>query len=239
MARPPLAVPLLALAGFLALLGLVLGNWAPLHSFDVAVIDAFRAYGQTHPGVVAVLRVVTDVATTGPFVAAGLLAALVLLVRREWPAAALCVIVIAGVPVLWSLTKWLLHQPRPQGGFVLATGNGFPSGHTSNAAAAALLAVLLLWPRVTRTARVITVALAVLFAIFIGATRVALLAHWPTDVLGGWLLALAAVPLAAHAVSHLPGGAASSLAKGPSGRGERSRRDQGDAGAQQGVPLVD
>jgi len=100
--------------------------------------------------------------------------------------------------VLWSLGHWLLHRPRPADGFVTVASNGFPSGHASNAAAAALLVVLLLWPRQTRLGRVVTVVLAAGFAVVIGLTRLMLLAHWPADVLGGWLLALVVVPVAAR-----------------------------------------
>jgi undecaprenyl-diphosphatase len=198
IARPPLAVPLLALAGFLALLGLVIGGWAPLHSLDVAASAAFREYGYAHPGLVAVLRVATDVAATVPFLAAGLVATLALVVRGARRAAVFSATLTVTIPLSWSLLHWLVYRPRPQDGFVVATSNGFPSGHTTNAAAAALGVVLLLWPRLGTTGRVVTAVLAASFAIFVGATRVALLAHWPVDVLGGWLLALAVVPLAAR-----------------------------------------
>jgi undecaprenyl-diphosphatase len=39
---------------------------------------------------------------------------------------------------------------------------------------------------------------AILFAVLIGLTRLVLLAHFPTQVLGGWLLALAVVPAVAR-----------------------------------------
>ncbi|MEQ4302248.1 phosphatase PAP2 family protein [Plantactinospora sp. B6F1] len=198
VARPPLVVPLLALGGFLLLLALTVAGWAPLDRLDTAVSDAFRAYGDASPRTVDVLRSATDVAATLPFLAAGLAVTLGLAVREGRRAATFCGLVTALIPLLWGLMHRLVHHPRPEDGFVVITSNGFPSGHTSNAAAAALVAVLLLRPRLGGPARVCTVALAVAFAAFIGFTRVALLAHWPTDVLGGWLLALAVVPLAAR-----------------------------------------
>ncbi|GAA3745446.1 phosphatase PAP2 family protein [Plantactinospora mayteni] len=200
VARPPLVVPLLALAGFLGLLALTVAGWAPLDRFDTAVSDTFRGYGDARPRLVEVLRIATDVAATMPFLVAGLAVTVGLAARGGRRAATFCAAVTVLIPVLWGLMHWLVFHPRPENGFVVITSNGFPSGHTSNAAAAALVAVLLLWSRLGGPARALTVALTVAFAAFVGLTRVALLAHWPTDVLGGWLLALAVVPLTARLV---------------------------------------
>ncbi len=205
MARPPLLPPLLALTAFLGLLGLVAGGWAPLEEFDAAISDTFRGYGDVNPTLVTVLRVATDVADTVPFVVAGLVISVALAAGSRRRPAALCALVTVLVPVLWGLMHWLVPQPRPELGFVVVDSNGFPSGHTSNAAAAALAAVLLLWPHQGRTGRSVTVTLAVAFGVFIGLTRLALLAHWPADVLGGWLLALAVVPLAARVATRWGG----------------------------------
>jgi membrane-associated phospholipid phosphatase len=200
-ARIPLAVPLAALAAFALLLALAVLGWAPLEAVDSALSGDLRAYGARRPGLVEVVRVVTDVAATVPFLVAGAVAAAFFAARRDRPRALLCATVTVLVPVLWSLMHWLLYRPRPVDGFVTVESNGFPSGHTSNAAAAALLAVLLVWPTASRRVRALMVVAAALFALVIGATRMALLAHWPTDVLGGWLLALAVVPLVARAVT--------------------------------------
>jgi membrane-associated phospholipid phosphatase len=201
VARPPFAVSLVSLAGFLALLGMVLANWAPLDRFDLAVSDALRAYGRANPPVVSALRVATDVAETLWYLLAGLVATILLVLRRQRAPALLCAAATVVIPLLWGLMHGLLLAPRPTDAFVLVTSNGFPSGHTSNATAAGLVAVLLVWPRAGRVGRAVTVAAAAAVAVFIGLTRVALLAHWPADVLGGWLLGLAVVPLLARLAS--------------------------------------
>jgi len=201
IARPPLAVPLVALAAFLALMALVIGDWGPLARLDLTVSDDLRAYGTDHPTLIDTIRVVTDIGATIPFVLAGAAATAGLLLRRHRRQAYLCALVTVLVPVLWGLMHWGLHRPRPADGFVSVDSNGFPSGHTSHAAAAALVAVLLLWPHLARRGRTFVAAAAITVALFVGATRVMLLAHWPTDVVGGWLLALAVVPLTAYAVT--------------------------------------
>jgi len=201
IARPPLAVPLVALTGFLILLGLEIAGWAPLDRVDTAISEAFRSYGETRPGLVSGLRLATDVAATLPFVTGGLAASVLLLHRGERRSATFCVAVTVLVPMLWGVMHWLLHHPRPQDGFVVVHSNGFPSGHTTMGTAGALMALFLLWPRLGSAGRVVGALSAAGFATFIGATRVALLAHWPVDVLGGWLLALTVVPLAAYAAT--------------------------------------
>jgi len=201
IARPPLVVPLAALAAFLALAILVAGEWAPLDRLDVTLSEDLRRFGTDHPSFVDTIRVATDIAATVPFVVAGVFATAGLLLRRHRREAYLCAWVTVLVPVLWGAMHWTLHRPRPADGFVFVDSNGFPSGHTSNAASAALVAVLLLWPHLARRGRALVVAAGAALALFVGATRVMLLAHWPTDVLGGWLLALTVVPMTARVVT--------------------------------------
>jgi undecaprenyl-diphosphatase len=167
----------------------------------VTLSEDLRGFGADHPDLVDAIRVATDIAATVPFVAAGVVATGGLLLRRRRPEAYLCAWVTVLVPVLWGLMHWALHRPRPPDGFVFVDSNGFPSGHTSHAASAGLVAVLLLWPHLARRGRAVVAVAAAALALFIGATRVMLLAHWPADVLGGWLLALAVVPLTAIAVT--------------------------------------
>jgi undecaprenyl-diphosphatase len=194
----PVQIPVTAAAAFAALLALSVGGWGPLEAADASISAAFHRYGDRNPAVIDVVRVATDVAVTWAFIGAGVLLALLLLVRGQRRRAWFVAAVTAAVPLLWSLMHLWLHSPRPVGGFVQVHSNGSPSGHTSNAAAAALVAVLLTWPALRPAGRVVVALLATGFALFVGLTRVMLLAHWPTDVLGGWLLALAVVPALAR-----------------------------------------
>lgn len=200
----PLVCPVAAAIGFLLLFALIIGDWTPLDRLDTTLSERAREYGSARPDAIEIQRQITDAAATEVFFAVGLASAVVLLLRwRAYAAAALIAAVFVAVPVVWGLFHALAHRPRPEDGFVHLTSNGFPSGHAANSAAVALVAVLLLWPRVRRLGRVLAVAVAAVFALVIGATRVTLLAHWPSDVIGAWLLVLAVVPLTARLVARV------------------------------------
>ncbi|MBX6355677.1 MAG: phosphatase PAP2 family protein [Micromonosporaceae bacterium] len=207
IARMPLAFPLAAAAGFGVLLGLVASGWGPLDRLDTALSERARDYGSAHPDQIEIQRQITDTAQTSVFFGLGLASAVaLLLLRRAYADAALIAASFAAVPAAWGICHALLHRPRPVGGFVAISSNGFPSGHASNSATIALVVVLLLWHRVGPAGKVAVVAVTAAFALAIGATRVTLLAHWPTDVIGAWLLVFAIVPLLARATGRLSSG---------------------------------
>jgi membrane-associated phospholipid phosphatase len=77
----------------------------------------------------------------------------------------------------------------------------FPSGHTLNATVIAGIIAYLLILRIRRlSARIVAVAIAAVFALAIGLSRVFLGHHWFTDVLAGWILGAAwlALVITAH-----------------------------------------
>jgi undecaprenyl-diphosphatase len=118
---------------------------------------------------------------------------LVLLARQLARAASYVLYVTLGV---WALNAWVLKplfaRARPEGADRLASVSdtfSLPSGHSASAAgvflAIALIASTLWWRR--RPRRMIwMVACAAVF--LVGISRVWLGAHWPTDVLIGWLV---------------------------------------------------
>lgn len=84
--------------------------------------------------------------------------------------------------------RLLTDRPRPAPNLVRVVesgpGTSFPSGHAADAAALAVLIVMLVPARHRRVAAVSMT----LFALLGGVSRVYLGAHWPTDVVGGYLL---------------------------------------------------
>lgn len=123
-----------------------------------------------------------------------------LLLRR--PRAA--VLVIAGAGLTVGTTKLL----KPLVGRTIhGDGNlSYPSGHTAFFTALALVVALFAtgWFGLGRTAGTLLVLAAALAAgAAMGWAQVALSAHYPTDVLGGWCTALVVVPATAWLVDRM------------------------------------
>ena len=87
--------------------------------------------------------------------------------------------------------KVVIGRPRPE-----ALSFGFPSGHAT-AAAAFFGAFAYLAGSLPRRACHLARIGAFVLVVLVGAARVILRAHWPSDVVGGFALGLALVSLAA------------------------------------------
>ncbi|WEV28727.1 phosphatase PAP2 family protein [Streptomyces sp. 71268] len=126
----------------------------------------------------------------------GLAVAGCLLLR--WPRAAALVVVGVGLAVV---TTRLL---KPLVGRTIHGDNlSYPSGHTAFCAAFALVVALLVAGRLRLGARagtLLALTLTLVAGAAMGWAQIALGAHYPTDVLGGWCTALAVVPATAWLV---------------------------------------
>lgn len=117
---------------------------------------------------------------------------------RRWRLAAFVAVAALAVAPLTSLLKDAVERPRPSyaGTSVDAGGLAFPSGHASGAAVLAGVLLVLLWPRTPQRWRRALASAAVLGAVLIGWTRLALGVHYLSDVVAGLTLGAAVVLLA-------------------------------------------
>jgi undecaprenyl-diphosphatase len=133
-------------------------------------------------------RLLTDLGAWWAVLLAGAAGTAFLAWRREWRrAAALGVLVVSQRFVVEAMKiAFDRARPDPAGHLVGVNSLSFPSGHSANAMAIGLgLALLLPLPR---RLRIPAIAAGLLFALAIGATRLVLGVHWPSDVVGGWSL---------------------------------------------------
>jgi undecaprenyl-diphosphatase len=117
-----------------------------------------------------------------------------LLIDGKRHAALLVLVSIGGGTLLSSGLKGLFDRPRPDlvpHGVEVYTMS-FPSGHATLSAVTYLtLGALLARVQPRRRVKAYLLSVAVLLAVLIGASRVYLGVHWPTDVLAGWCVGAA------------------------------------------------
>ena len=120
--------------------------------------------------------------------------------RRWWLWAGLLI----ASSLIQHAVKFLVGRTRPSGSDL-----GFPSGHTT---AATTFAVVLIYiasrERLSRTQRVAVDTLAVCLMLAVGWARIMRHAHWPSDVLGGFLLGICCAAAAAWWEGSRPEGGA-------------------------------
>lgn len=167
-----------------------------------AVDEALIAEAGRHPGVAAAAGVYSVVM---PYVAIAAMAAVVglLALAGEWRAAFAVLAAFALADLPQSTLKELFDRARPDGSGLPT--HSYPSGHATSAAFHWGLVLLVGIPRLLgaeRPSRRLVAAWLALAAV--GAlARVAERHHWPTDVLGGFLLG-AALCLGLRRLSRAP-----------------------------------
>lgn len=128
---------------------------------------------------------------TGPVQvgAAVVVLAAVAIWRRPALGFALATLIASGI---YNAIAYAVRRPRPHGvpHMNLKLGSlSFPSGHVVFFTWLAVLAIVLMWARVGHTPRVVAIGVACAWIMAVSVSRIYTGSHWPSDVLGGLLLA--------------------------------------------------
>jgi membrane-associated phospholipid phosphatase len=146
------------------------------------------------PELTAFASAVTRLGSTPMVAYLGLAAAVVLWLRSRsivLPIALLAA--LAATESLVTILKIALDRPRPPAGLVVGvplSDDAFPSGHTTDGSTLVVLtAAMLALTCGNAIVRWLLMISGCALALLIGCSRTYLGLHWPSDVLGGWLLA--------------------------------------------------
>lgn len=175
---------------FAALSALVVAGWSPLMTADQEIVEALTGAASASPLVVSGLNMVTNLGGSGFAWTVLTLSIIWLAIRRERALAIYVALTGLGSAALVSGVKVLADRPRPvlDEPVAAAPGLSFPSGHSLGSTVTYGVLLLVFLPAAPVRLRRPMVAATVGLVAIIGITRIALGVHFPSDVLGGWLL---------------------------------------------------
>ena len=163
-------------------------DWRWLVSADTSTLAAAWRVGADHPAWVTFWDVWCTVFS--PVVMRILTVGLIVYAfrKRQVRTAVFLIVCVEMAAVLTEVLKQLADRPRPATAMVDALSTSFPSGHALGTVAALLAVGVVYLPTLRPHLRPWAVAAAVVVVLSVGAGRVALNVHHPTDVVAGWAM---------------------------------------------------
>lgn len=169
-----------------------------MEDFDNSILMLFRDPGNVDQvvGPSWLHEMVRDITALGSFSLLGLIVLIVcayLVMVRRRASAWLVMISVLGGTLLSTVLKMSYNRPRPD----LAAMSeqftaSFPSGHAMLSAVTFLtLGAVLGQLAPTRSLRTFTISVAIFLTAIVGASRIFMGVHYPSDVLAGWSLGAA------------------------------------------------
>ncbi len=177
-----------------ALAVLIVRDWAPLVDVDRGVLESVRLWALRNDWVLEPARLLSDLGSFGVAVWVAIAAVLVLLARRRYWQALTLGLLAALAPLVTNLIKPLVARERPIWDVDLATESTFayPSGHATGGIAVFVAVGVALGSLIAnRVLGAFVVFTFSLVGIAIGLSRIVLGVHYPSDVVGGWCVAIA------------------------------------------------
>jgi membrane-associated phospholipid phosphatase len=172
---------------------LVLNKWTPLARLDARVADDLNSYALARPHLVDLLDTLAVVLDPWVFRVVVIAVAAWLWQRgaRRLAAWALTTTALGGV--IGGLLKLVVERARPAFDHPVAhvSGYSFPSGHAVNSFLCTGVVILVFLPVLSRAGRWLAYVLGAAIVALTGFDRVALGVHYVSDVVAGWIVALA------------------------------------------------
>ncbi|MQS75600.1 phosphatase PAP2 family protein [Companilactobacillus halodurans] len=159
-----------------------------IKNFDMTLI---RQIYHANDLTLTFFRQVTNIGDTYQTITIAAIIFIILIIKKYNYAAIFLVLNKVVVAGLNSLIKLIVQRPRPEHHhFVYAGGYSFPSGHSASSFAlyiSVLIISLFIFKKIS--IKIIISMIAILLVILVGYSRIFLGVHYPSDVLGGYLLA--------------------------------------------------
>jgi membrane-associated phospholipid phosphatase len=185
---PHLLIGIIApLLGFIILAGVIFTNDSRL-IWDVTVLEKIHATQRNELDEIAIA--LTQLARGRSIMAIAIFISMVLAWRKQWQSVGYLLVTVVGSGLLNLLAKVFFHRHRPDlwESPLPEFDFSFPSGHAM-LSMTLVIALTVLVPQ--NSWRSLLLFCGVILAIAVGWTRLYLGVHYPSDILGGWALAIA------------------------------------------------
>lgn len=183
---------------FLLFVGVLLPLWVfaeladEVHELERIVFDEpilLRAHAYAGPAMDRFFIAISRIGYEG-VIAIDVVIAVSLLAFKRWREATFAAVAFIGSALLNLGSKQLFQRDRPSLWESISpeTTFSFPSGHAMGSMTLAMVVILLAWPTRWRWPALLVVGV---FALLVAFSRIYLGVHYPSDILGGWMAAMA------------------------------------------------
>lgn len=195
-ARPQRNTWVTLLVCFVLFLGVSIGfgaladevNEGDTTAFDQLVLQSINE--QSSPALDTIFLVVTEIGGVIGISIITLIALTFLVKKRLYKQATIVAASVIGATLVNIALKSLFARTRPDlwEQLITETSYSFPSGHAMLSSVVAVVLIILCWRTRYRSAALVA---GLVFMMLISFSRLYLGVHFPTDVLGGWLMGTA------------------------------------------------
>lgn len=175
-----------ASVGLVALIALFIG-WPHLVDLDQGLMTLIQEQRSTHTDMFA--QSITHLGDFTTQLAVGVLLCLLLMAAKQWRSALFSAMTLLGTACGNHMLKLMFARQRPEVLLEPLSSFSFPSGHSSAAFAFFLVLGVLAGREQPARLRLTWLIVACIPPLMIACSRVYLGVHWPTDIIGGALLA--------------------------------------------------